>query len=108
MNRNFLLPVVLLSGLVAACGPKPAPAPIPTLPSDGDAHTAKPIVDTTTKPTTNDPWAGRNDLIGQPAAQPPKKVELPPITSFKLANGLEVFVVKSARLPVANTTPSPC
>jgi zinc protease len=88
--------------LVAACGPKPAPAPIPTLPTDGTAHTAKPIDDTPAKPAANDAWAGRTDLIQPPAAQPPKKVELPAITTFKLANGLEVFVVKSTRLPVVS------
>ncbi|HUS32413.1 MAG TPA: insulinase family protein [Kofleriaceae bacterium] len=93
-----LLPVLAL----LACGPKPSPAPIPTLPTDGSEHTAKPINDTPAKPAANDAWAGRNDLIQSPAAQPPKKVELPPITSFKLANGLEVFVVKSTRLPVAS------
>jgi predicted Zn-dependent peptidase len=93
---------LLLLAAIAACGPKPTPAPIPTLPTDGNAHTAKPIDDTPAKPAANDVWAGRTDLVQPPAAQPPKKVELPPIETFKLANGLEVFVVKSARLPVAS------
>lgn len=93
-----LLPLVLI-----ACGPKPAPAPIPTLPKDGDANITKPIADDTAKPAaTNDPWAGRNDLIAPPAPKAPSKVELPPIASFKLKNGLEVFVIKTQRLPVVS------
>jgi len=93
---------LLLLSAIAACGPKPTPAPIPTLPTGGNEHTAKPINDTPAKGGPDDVWAGRNDLVQPPAPQPPKKVELPPISSFKLANGLEVFVVKSSRLPVAS------
>lgn len=83
-----------------ACGPKPAPAPIPALPGDGTANVAKPP--TTTKPAADDPWAGRTDLVTAPAPKPPAAIELPAFDSFKLANGLEVFVIKSDRLPVAS------
>jgi zinc protease len=93
-----LLPLLLL----IACGPKPTPAPIPTLPKDGNANVAKPDDPTDAKPAANDPWAGRNDLITPPAPKAPSKVELPPITSFKLANGLEVFVIKRPRLPLVS------
>jgi len=92
--------VLVLLLIVAACGPKPKPLPIPTLPSDGDAHTAKVPVSTTK--AADDPWGGRNDLILAPAAKPPSKVDLPPVDQFKLANGLQVFVVKNDRLPVVN------
>lgn len=92
-----LLPVILL----AACGPKPVPAPVPALPSDGTAHVAKPVADETAKPV-NDPWAGHTDLIPAPAPKPPAKIDLPAIETYKLANGLEVFFIKSARLPVAS------
>lgn len=91
---------VLVSLLcLAACGPKPAPAPVPTLPGDGDANITKP----TAAPTTGtDPWAGRTDLITAPAAKPPAAVELPQIDALTLSNGLQVFVIKSDRLPVVS------
>ncbi|MBA3395705.1 MAG: insulinase family protein [Deltaproteobacteria bacterium] len=92
--------LVVLALALAACGPKPTPAVVPVLPGDGDAHVAKPSV--TTKPTAADPWAGRTDLITAPAPKPPAPVELPQIESYKLANGLQVFVIKSDRLPVAS------
>src|SRR6185503_12510824 len=80
--------------------PKAGPAPIPTLPGDGDKNVAKPPE--STKPSINDPWAGKTDLIGAPAAKPPTAVELPAIESYKLANGLQVHVIKSDRLPVVS------
>ena len=93
MNR--LLPLLL----IAACGPKPAPAPIPVLPGDGDTNVAKPPVP---KQAATDPWTGKTDLIPPPVAKPPAPVELPPIESFKLANGLQVHVIKNDRLPVVS------
>lgn len=92
----------LLPLLLIACGPKPTPAPIPTLPKDGDANVAKPDDTTDEKPAAGDPWAGRPDLIAPPAPKAPTKVELPPIASFKLTNGLEVFVIKTPRLPLVS------
>ena len=86
--------------VLAACGPKPAPAPVPVLPGDGDANVAKPPP--AKAPTTVDAWSGRTDLIKPPAPKPPAAVELPKIEEYKLANGLQVFVVKSDRLPVAS------
>jgi predicted Zn-dependent peptidase len=87
--------------LIAACGPKPAPAPpVPTLPSDGDAHVAKPPAAPDT-PKVEDPWAG-HELIQPPAPKPPARLDIPPIDTFKLANGLQVFVIKNDRLPVVN------
>jgi len=91
-----LLALVLVA---AACGPKPAPQPpVPTLPSDGTANVAKPPA-TPDQPKQVDAWAG-HELITPPAAKSPAKVDLPGIDTFKLANGLQVFVVKSERLPV--------
>lgn len=90
---------ILVSLLVlAACGPKPSPAPVPVLPGDGDAHTAKPPP--APAPQARDAWAGKTDLISPPAPKAPAKVELPPIEDFKLSNGLQVYVIKSDRLPV--------
>jgi zinc protease len=91
---------LLLAALLVACGPKPKPAPFATLPGDGDKNVAKPSTDV--KPTVNDAWAGRPDLIKPPAPKPPAAVELPAIDTFKLANGLEVFVIKNDRLPVVS------
>jgi zinc protease len=84
-----------------ACGPKPKPAEVATLPGDGDAHVAKPTANPN-KPIVNDPWANRTDLIVAPAPKPPAKLELPPIEEFKLANGLTVFAIKNPRLPVVS------
>jgi len=86
--------------LVAACGPKPPTTAVPVLPGDGDKNVAKPI--SPAKPSAADPWAGRTDLITAPAAKPPSPVELPVIDQFKLANGLQVHVIKSDRLPVVS------
>ena len=89
--------------VAAACGPKPAPAPpVPVLPGDGDAHVAKPTT-LPTKPAVDDSWANRNDLIAPPAPRKPTKVELPHIEEWKLANGLDVFVIENPRLPVVST-----
>lgn len=94
MNR-LLLPLLV----IAACGPKPAPAPIPVLPGDGDTNVAKPPVPA---PVATDPWTGKTDLIPPPVAKAPAPVELPAIESFKLANGLQVHVIKNDRLPVVS------
>ncbi len=96
--KRAVTPVFALC-MLAACGPKPKPAPIPVLPGDGDANVAKPPpLPTTAK--ADDPWAGKTDLIAPPAAQAPAKVDLPPIDEFKLSNGLQVYVIKSDRMPV--------
>jgi len=100
VNRSSIIQLATLVAALAACGPKPAPAPIPVLPGDGDSNVAKPP--TQTKPTVDDPWAGKTDLIPPPVAKPPAPVELPAIESFKLANGLQVHVIKSDRLPVVS------
>ena len=91
---------LLLALLVASCGPKPTPAQVPMLPGDGDQNVAKPAAPP--KAAANDPWAGRADLIAAPAPKPPAPVELPNIESYKLGNGLQVFTVKSDRLPIVS------
>ncbi len=86
--------------VIAACGGKPPPpVEVATLPTDGNAHTAKPAVAPEAK---NDPWTGRTDLISAPPAAAPAALQLPPTESFKLANGLQVFVVKNDRLPTVS------
>jgi zinc protease len=87
--------------VLLACGPKPKPAAVPVLPGDGDANVAKPTVQPG-KPGGSDPWAGRTDLVVPPSPKPPTKLELPAIEELKLSNGLQVFVIKSSRLPVVS------
>ncbi|HEX3763082.1 MAG TPA: insulinase family protein [Kofleriaceae bacterium] len=91
--RTLLIAFVL----VAACGPKPATAPIPMLPGDGDAHVVKPPPPR--PPAAPDPYSGR-ELIAVPAVAPPGPVELPKLEEWKLGNGLQVYAVRSPRLPV--------
>lgn len=98
MNKLLARVVTLL--VVAACGPKPAPIEMAMLPIDGTAHTAKPTVGPA--PEKKDPWTGRTDLILAPPAAAPAALQLPPTESFKLANGLQVFVVKNDRLPTVS------
>jgi zinc protease len=96
----LLLPALVLA-LATAC-PKPQEQQItPTLPGDGTDHVAKIPVDAT-PPAPPDPWTGRKDLIQPPAPMAPQKLALPPVERFTLPNGLEVMVVKDARLPVVS------
>ena len=85
-----------IAAALCACGPKPTPAPIATLPGDGDANVAKPATPAT--PAVVDAWSGKTDLVAPPAVKPPAAVELPQIDTFKLANGLPVYVIKSSRM----------
>ena len=89
---------LVVIALLAACGPKPGPAQIPMLPGDGDSHVVKPPPPA--PPPTPDPWSGRTDLIGIPDLKPPTPIELPRIEELKLANGLQVYFVRSSQLPV--------
>ena len=89
-----------LLAAIAACHPKPAPTVAPVLPGDGDTNTAKPPPPLA-QPRV-DPWSGAKDMIPVPPALPPAPVALPPIDSFKLSNGLQVYVIKSSKLPVVS------
>ena len=91
---------LLVIALVAACGSKPGTATIPMLPGDGDAHVVKPPPPAA--PAAPDPYRGRSDLIAVPNARVPGPIELPKLEEWKLANGLEVHVIKSPRLPVVS------
>ena len=85
--------------LIIACHPKPAPTIDPVLPGDGDSNTVKPPPPLATPVV--DPWSTA-ELIAPPPARPPAAVALPKIETFKLRNGLDVFVVKSDRLPLVS------
>ena len=89
---------LLLLSLIAACGSKPPAPAIPMLPGDGDTHVVKPPP--VKAPAQADPWTGRTDLIVAPAPKPPVALEIPKIEEMKLSNGLQVYAVKSGRLPV--------
>jgi len=88
---------LLLVVAIAACGPKPTPVAVPVLPTDGSEHTAKPV---SAPKTEKDPWTGRTDLISAPPAAAATALQIPPVETYKLGNGLEVFVIKNDRLPV--------
>ena len=92
---------LLVLSLIVACGPKPAPLPVPKLPGDGDANVAKPPP-APVHSADDDAWLGKTDLLVPPAPKKPAKMELPPLTDFKLANGLQVYVIESKRLPVVS------
>lgn len=95
--RRFV--VAVLSLPLMTCGANPQPASIPTLPTDGDVRDAAPMA----KPAQpDDPWTGRRDLIAAPPANPAQKAPLAPVTEFKLDNGLQVFLIKSDRLPLVS------
>ncbi|HEV7554728.1 MAG TPA: insulinase family protein, partial [Kofleriaceae bacterium] len=91
--RRHLIVVAL-----AACGPKGPPTVVPILPGDGDTNTAKPTV---VKHAADDVWSGK-ELITPPAPKPPSAVELPAIEDYKLANGLQIYVIKSNKLPTVS------
>jgi len=92
---------VALGAAVAACGPKPVSTVTPTLPGEGDEHTAKPGEVAATPPAA-DPWAGRTDLIKAPPPPAPEVVNLPPVERFTLKNGLQVILVRNNTLPVVD------
>jgi zinc protease len=96
--RNLAL--LVAAALLAACPGKSTNPVMPHLPGDGDTNTAKPK--NPDKAPADDPWAGRKDLIEAPATKAPAKIDLPKIETFKLKNGLEVFVIKSDQLPVVS------
>ncbi len=98
--KRHLASVIATAAALCACGPKPTPAPIAILPGDGDANVAK--LATPATPAVVDAWSGKTDLIKPPGVKPPAAVELPQIDTFKLTNGLSVYVIKSSRLPVVS------
>lgn len=83
---------------VIACGPPPARDVIPRLPGDGTANLEPPPVDEA-PPPQRDPWSARTDLIAPPPLRAPAALAPPPVERFTLPNGLQVVVVKDARLP---------
>ena len=85
---------------LASCGSARPSAITPTLPGDGDSNVAAAPAPAATAAT--DPWAGRTDLLKAPAANPPRRIELPPIERFTLPNGLQVLALKVDRVPVVN------
>ena len=92
---------LLVVACALGCGPKIDNTQlIPTLPGDGDEHTAKPGLVDGGKSSADDPWANRTDLIEAPVGTAPSALRLPPLERFKLKNGLEVIVVADPGLPV--------
>ena len=44
-------------------------------------------------PGTDDPWAGRTDLLQPPPFKPSTRVDLGKVVRYRLPNGLQVIVV---------------
>jgi zinc protease len=91
---------LLVLSVLAACGPKSTSVEVPRLPTDGNAHTAKPIA--APMKAKDDAWTGRTDLITAPPAAAATALPLPPVEDWKLSNGLQVYVVKNDRLPTVS------
>ena len=91
--------LVLAAALLVACGSSPK-AITPTLPGDGASSTDEPAA--APAKASADPWAGRTDLLKPPQANPPRRVELPPMERFTLPNGLQVVTMRADRVPVVS------
>lgn len=98
MLRNHSIAILLCSAV--ACGPGAGTSTVPTLPGDGDTHTAKPRAPNQPVAGTTDPWAGREDLIPPPGPMQPVPIELPAIKRFTLSNGLQVIAIERREVPV--------
>lgn len=94
MRRALLLFVLA----AFSCTHPPKDPVVPTLPGDGDAHVAKPPP---SKKPIEDPYAGK-ELILPDAPGPAVPVALAPLESFKLGNGLQVYIIRDDKLPVAS------
>lgn len=107
MKRFFLS--VLVLGAVSACGKKaappvePAPDTTMTAAAKGDASAPSPDAAEPTPETTADSDKEKNFRATRPPASEPTPLALPSVTPFKLANGLEVFLVPTA-LPTLSMT----
>ncbi|HEX7941670.1 MAG TPA: pitrilysin family protein, partial [Gemmatimonadaceae bacterium] len=85
--RSFVpAALVLLGGALAACAH--SPAPVPATPAPAPA----PAIDTTVPPPPTTP----------PTLGPPPTLQLPPITTRRLANGMTLVIVEQHELPVAD------
>lgn len=101
ITLHDVLILAALSTLMGCAGSARTPDITPSLPREGDAHTAPPPL-ARDGDQDRDPWAGRDNLIETPAPAPVGALELPPVERFTLKNGLPVIVVKSDRLPVVH------
>ena len=104
LSSSVLASTLALGAVAAtlvACGPKSVREIVPTLPADGDAHTAKPAAEPAPPAVAADPW-DRKDLIKPPPVPAPEAIKLPPIERFTLPNGLQVIAVQNPKLPVVS------
>ena len=98
MKTSTTFPVFSLLALLAACKPEPATQP-PTQPEP-----PAPVVVAQPQPTPEPAlppavWPDEPYRATRPTPGPVAELKLPKIESFKLANGLEVFLVPKDRLP---------
>ena len=98
MKTSTTFPVFSLLALLAACKPEPATQP-PTQPEP-----PAPVVVAQPQPTPEPAlppavWPDEPYRATRPTPGPVAELKLPKIESFKLDNGLEVFLVRNDRLP---------
>lgn len=92
-GRRLVRPaaVLLLAWLPPGCDEERAPA------ADAGPEPAL-VVDA----GNSAPWAGRDDLISAPEPQPPKALDLAPLTRSRLDNGLELWLMSDDRWPIVH------
>lgn len=87
--------VTFVCAALISCGGSYSTDLIPTLPGDGTDNVAKPTEPTATpEPTGSDRWSERGDLVAPTEPTRAVAIELPPIETFKLPNGLEVLYMR--------------
>lgn len=82
--------------LLAACKPAPATT-TPTQPTDTGPTTSTPTA--TEAPPVAVTWPDEPYRATRPAATQPGELKLPSVETFKLDNGLEVYLVRNDKLP---------
>ncbi|HEX6535731.1 MAG TPA: pitrilysin family protein [Gemmatimonadaceae bacterium] len=85
-----------LGGTAAACAHAPAPQPAAPAPAPAPARQAADTAPADTTASTD------SERVRPPELGPPPTLALPPITTRRLANGLELVVVEQHELPVAD------
>lgn len=111
MNRARSTPLLLAAALVAsACGPRPAPVPASPPPVPGPVAVDEPAPPPTPEPAPVTQSAQPQELTfpdepfraEQPAAGAPRPFNLPEVQTFKLDNGIAVYLVEQHTLPIVS------
>ncbi|MBE7451223.1 MAG: insulinase family protein [Kofleriaceae bacterium] len=109
MNRLVAVPLVLVHLVVAACGPRPTPAPPaptapvavapadPTPPSPPEPPPVTQIAQPQELTFPDEPFRAE-----QPRPAPERPFKLPRVQTFKLKSGIAVYLVEQHTLPVVS------